>query len=59
MKVSYDAEDKKKGMSLEELKLLVDRATGLAQANESSPADSKVTVLVNISGGIKQLIAEV
>jgi hypothetical protein len=56
-KISYDAADKKAGMSLEELKTIVDEATGMAKINETT--SSKVTVFVNINGGIKQLIAEV
>lgn len=59
MKVSYDAEAAKKGMSLAELQTVVNRAVGLAETNGQSLDDCKVTVFVNFGGGIKQLIAEV
>lgn len=58
-KISYDAESPKKGMSLAELKKAVDNAEGLAQVNEHVPEDSKVTVFVNFTGGIKQITVEV
>lgn len=58
-KVSFDADDKKKGMSLKELEAYVSRAVGLAEANETPLEDAKVTIFVNFGGGIKQLIAEV
>jgi hypothetical protein len=58
-KVSFEASDKKAGMSLVELRDYVNRAVGLAETNGTSLEDSKVTILVNFSGGIKQLTAEV
>lgn len=58
-KVSFDADDKKKGMSLAELQTYVNRAVGLAETNGTDLNDSKVTILVNFGGGIKQLTAEV
>lgn len=59
MKVSYDADAAKKGMSLQELQQVVQRAVGLAESNQTPLEDCKVTVFVNFGGGIKQLIAEV
>ena len=59
MKVSYDADAAKKGMSLQELQETVEKAIALAKVNEKPLEECKVTVFVNFGGGIKQLIAEV
>lgn len=59
MKISYEADQAKRGMSLKELKDAVDKAAGLAEANSTPLEDSKVNVFVNFGGGIKQLIVEV
>jgi hypothetical protein len=58
-KVSYEAHDKKKGMTLDEINVAVSNAIGLAVANGHTGSDSKVKVLVNFNGGIKELIVEV
>jgi hypothetical protein len=58
-KVSFDADDKKKGMSLAELQTYVERAVGLAETNGTNLNDAKVFIFVNFGGGIKQLVAEV
>jgi hypothetical protein len=58
-KVSYDAKDPKKGMSLEELTAAVTSAEGLAESNERALSDLKVRVMINFGAGIKQLIVEV
>lgn len=59
MRVEYEASDKKQGMSLAELVKAVQTAEGLAEANGTNPADSKVKVFVNMNAGIKQIIMEV
>lgn len=57
--ISFDAFDSKKGMSLAELKEAVDKASGLAKINESNQDNSKVSILINWSGGIKKITMEV
>lgn len=57
--ITYEAEDKKKGMSLEELAVAVSNAKGLAEGNGQVLSDLKVKVFVNLSAGIKQLSVEV
>jgi hypothetical protein len=59
-KISYDAENPKKGMTLAELQNAITQAASLAQGvNNKALEDCKVTVFVNFSAGIKQLIVEV
>lgn len=59
-KISFDAESAKKGMSLAELLKALQSAEGTAVGVNNKPAeDCKVTVMVNFSGGIKQVIVEV
>jgi len=59
MKVEYAATDPKKGMSLLELKTAVEHAVGIAGINETDLDNTRVTILVTWSGGIKQLKTEV
>lgn len=58
-KIAYEAESPKKGMSLAEIIKATQQAEGLAQVNEKPAEDCKVTVFVNFSGGIKQIVVEV
>ena len=58
-KLELSAFDKKIGMTLDELKDVVDKFYAVAKINETDTSNSKVTAFVNIHGGIKQLIAEV
>lgn len=58
-KISYEAQEIKKGMSLAELQRWVENAVGLAGVNEKPIEQCSVTVFVNIRGGIKQLVVEV
>jgi hypothetical protein len=58
-KVTFEAADKKVGMTLEELETYVNKAINLAVANDTVIADSKVKVFVNFGAGIKELIVEV
>jgi hypothetical protein len=58
-KITYDALDPKKGMSLAELQEATAKAAGLAKVNEKELDDCKVSLLINWSGGIKQITMEV
>jgi len=58
-KIAYEAESPKKGMSLAEVQKAISNAAGLAQVNQKPEEDCKVTIFVNFTGGIKQLIVEV
>jgi hypothetical protein len=58
-KMSVEAVDKKFGMSLAELKRAVEKFSSIAEINESDTSQSKVSILINFSGGIKEITAEV
>ncbi len=47
--------DPKAGMSLQELKTVVDRMVAMVEAGQEDPADHKVKAWVNIKAGIKSL----
>jgi hypothetical protein len=58
-KISFDAEDRKKGMSLKELLDTLNNAAGLAKTNEKALEDCKVIGFVNFGGTLKQIVVEV
>lgn len=58
-KLEYQAADKKKGLTLGELKQAVEEFEAIAKLNETNLNTSEVKVLINFSGGIKTITAEV
>jgi len=58
-KISYDAVDRKKGMSLQELLDTLQNAAGLATVNNKPLNECKVTGFVTFAGQLKQLVVEV
>lgn len=53
--MKFEATDKKKGMSLAELKDSVDKMYAMHDAMNMDPSQQHVKVWVNISAGIKSL----
>lgn len=58
-KLSVEASDKKYGLTLAELKRAVEKFSSIAEINETDISASKVSVLINFTGGIKEITAEV
>lgn len=58
-KPTYEADDKKLGLTLAELTRAVEKFNEEAQDMGVSASDSKISVLINFSGGIKSITAEV
>lgn len=58
-KISFDAEDRKKGMSLREMLDVLNNAAGLAQVNNKPLEDCKVVGFVTFGGTLKQIVVEV
>jgi hypothetical protein len=58
-RATYEAADKKLGMSLEELHDAVSRAYGLAETNGTDTTNAKVKVQINFGGGLKEITVEV
>ena len=53
--MKFEAADKKKGMSVSELKEIANRLEGLAEATGKNPNDVIVKAWVNMGAGIKSL----
>jgi hypothetical protein len=58
-KISYDAADRKKGMSLKELLDTLTNAASFAEGNQKPLEDCKVTGFVTFAGQLKQVVVEV
>lgn len=58
-KLEYEAADKKNGLTLAELKQAVEEFEAIAKINDTNLSSSKVRVMINMSGGIKTITAEV
>lgn len=58
-KPSYSAGDKKFGLSLAELNEAVAKFNREAEEMKADPYNVKITTLINFSGGIKSITAEV
>lgn len=53
--MKFEAKDPKKGLTVEELRTIVDRIEGLVEATGGIPADIVVKAWVNMKAGIKSL----